>query len=64
MLLARIARTEVPADKLTFADRDPSYLDPAMRHTVFELDELNSFRGFAIHFYESYRPWRLSRQRR
>lgn len=64
VVLGRIARTEVPADKLTFADRDPSDLDTAMRHTVFELGELKSFRGFAIHSYESYRPWLLSRQKR
>lgn len=35
-----------------------------MRHTEFELDEQKSFRGFAIHSYESYRPWLLTRRRR
>ncbi len=49
--------TFVPSSKLTFADRSPREMQKVMEQTRKELLWLPSFGGFAIHSYESYRPW-------
>jgi hypothetical protein len=48
-------QVEVPAAKVTFANRDPLLLDRVMRATAEELDRYDSFAGFAIHHAQSYR---------
>ncbi|MBN1655231.1 MAG: hypothetical protein JXA30_15790 [Deltaproteobacteria bacterium] len=57
LILSQIEQTEVPADKLTFAHRKPSELYNVMDQLELELGHLDSFVGFALHCYESYRPW-------
>ena len=53
--------TAVPSSKLTFAEKNLGDLEDVIRETASELRRFPSFHGFAIHSYESYRPW-LERQ--
>ncbi len=50
-----------PAGKLTFQDLRPRDLERVMTQSARELRHIPSFIGFAIHSYESYRPWLLRR---
>jgi hypothetical protein len=49
--------TSVPSGKLSFADYSRSELETVIKQTTQELQQFESFYGFAIHSYESYRPW-------
>lgn len=53
----------VPSTKLTFAKKGLNDLETVIQQTKSELQKFSSFYGFAIHSYESYRPW-LERQMR
>ena len=57
LVLSQTHATPVPSTKLTFARKDLNDLETVMRQTKLELQNLSSFYGFAIHSYESYRPW-------
>ena len=57
VILRESRGTEVPSKKLSFAAYGRSELDVVMEHTALELQQFESFYGFAIHSYESYRPW-------
>ena len=48
-------RTDVPAEKITFANQDLESLRRVMRATAEEFRTFRSFAGFAIHHSESYR---------
>lgn len=54
-------RIEVSASRITFQDKTWEDLDAVMRKTAREFGRYKSFYGFAIHSYESFRPW-LARQ--
>lgn len=60
-VLSQVSRTEIPAEKQTFYNLGTDRLYSVMKHSMFELLYLNSFHGFAIHSYESYRPWLVQR---
>ncbi len=62
VVLSQIRSTPVPAAKLTFAEWSRNDLEEVIKQTASELDRFTSLHGFAIHSYESYRPW-LERQR-
>lgn len=47
----------VPASKLTFADKNTEDLKAVMMQAASEFQQLPSFYGFAIHSYESYSKW-------
>ena len=49
--------TNVPSGKLSFAGYNRSELEIVIGQTAVELQQFDSFYGFAIHSYESYRPW-------
>ena len=49
--------TDVPSGKLSFAGYGRSELEIVIEQTALELQQFESFYGFAIHSYESYRPW-------
>ncbi len=55
VILRESRATEVPSDKLSFARFGRSELDAVMENTALELQQFESFYGFAIHSYESYR---------
>jgi len=57
VVLAQSSETYVSATKLTFAQKDWIDLETVMQQTKSELQKFSSFYGFAIHSYESYRPW-------
>ena len=57
VILRESRSTEVPSGKLTFAAYGRSELDVVIEDTALELQQFESFYGFAIHSYESYRPW-------
>ncbi len=57
VILRESRATEVPSEKLTFAAYSRSELDVVIEDTALELQQFESFYGFAIHSYESYRPW-------
>lgn len=61
VVLSQIRSTPVPAAKLTFAEQRRNDLEEVMKQTASELHRFPSLHGFAIHSYESYRPW-LERQ--
>ena len=50
-------RVNVSAAKVTFDKKSRSELESTMREAATELSRYSSFLGFAIHSYESYRPW-------
>ena len=58
-ILHEMQSISVPASKLTFAGKKVSALTMVMRQAAAELQQFPSFHGFAIHSYESYRPWCL-----
>ena len=49
--------TAVPSGKLSFAGYSRSELEIVIEQTALEFQQFESFYGFAIHSYESYRPW-------
>ncbi len=55
--LGEIYRAVAPASKITFDTFPPERLHQVMRETARELLPYKRFAGFAIHSYESYRPW-------
>jgi hypothetical protein len=55
--LGEIFRATAPADKISFDTLTPEDLKRVMTQTKRELSPLKSFVGFAVHSYESYRPW-------
>jgi len=57
VILRESRATDVPSGKLTFAAYGRSELDVVIEDTARELQQFESFYGFAIHSYESYRPW-------
>ncbi|MCH8811079.1 MAG: hypothetical protein IID07_04555 [Gemmatimonadetes bacterium] len=57
VILRESRATSVPSSKLSFAGYSRSKLDAVIEQTTLELQQFESFYGFAIHSYESYRPW-------
>ncbi|MDA2938490.1 hypothetical protein MYX75_09540 [Acidobacteria bacterium AH-259-A15] len=57
ILLSQTHATSVPSAKLTFAKKSLEDLKEVMQQTASELLYFPSFCGFALHSYESYRPW-------
>ena len=57
VILRESRATSVPSNKLSFAGYSRAELETVMRQTALELQRFESFYGFAIHSYESYRPW-------
>ena len=57
VVLSQTDATSVPSTKLTFAKKGLKDLEKVMQQTKSELEKFSSFYGFAIHSYESYRPW-------
>lgn len=56
-VLRQINSINVPASKLTFETKKPGDLKDVMQESASEFMQYPSFYGFAIHSYESYRPW-------
>ncbi|MFH0799829.1 MAG: hypothetical protein V2A66_06570 [Pseudomonadota bacterium] len=56
-VLRQIRSIDVPASKLTFAGKKARDLKDVMQEVESEFIQYPSFYGFAIHSYESYRPW-------
>ena len=50
-------QVQVPSSKLTFNQKTLADLEEVMRNSEKEFCRFSSFQGFAIHSYESYRPW-------
>ena len=63
VVLGQTRATFVPSTKLTFAKKDLKDLEAVIQQTKSELQNFSSLYGFAIHSYESFRPW-LERQKR
>lgn len=57
VILREARATDVPSSKLSFARYSPSELKGVIEQTASELQQFESLYGFAIHSYESYRPW-------
>ncbi len=57
VILRESRATDVPSSKLSFARYGRSELEVVIEQTALELQEFESLYGFAIHSYESYRPW-------
>jgi hypothetical protein len=57
VILRESRATDVPSDKLSFARYSRSELEGVIEQTALELQQFESLYGFAIHSYESYRPW-------
>ena len=57
LLLHQTRQVQVPSSKLTFDQKKITDLEEVMRLSEKELCRFSSFHGFAIHSYESYRPW-------
>jgi hypothetical protein len=62
VILGQIHATLVPSTKLTFAKKNLKDLERVIQQTKSELQNFSSFYGFAIHSYESFRPW-IERQK-
>ncbi len=62
VILSQTHATPVPSTKLTFAKKRLKDLERVMQQTKSELQNFSSFSGFAIHSYESFRPW-IERQK-
>ncbi len=56
-VLVQTSAAWAPADKVTFVNRSVKDLADVVRQASTELMVWPSFTGFAIHSYESYRPW-------
>ncbi|MDH3376370.1 MAG: hypothetical protein OEQ39_05305 [Gammaproteobacteria bacterium] len=61
LLLRETRAIAVPSSKITFDRKTLQDLREVTRHTEGELRQFSSFQGFAIHSYESYRPWLIKR---
>lgn len=57
-LLGEVRVTHVPASKITFARKRPADLRAVMEQATAELLNFPAFVGYALHSYESYRPWK------
>ena len=57
VILRESRATDVPSSKLSFARHGRSELERVIEQTTLELQQFESLYGFAIHSYESYRPW-------
>jgi hypothetical protein len=57
VILRESRATDVPSGKLSFARYSRSELEDVIEQTALELQQFESLYGFAIHSYESYRPW-------
>ena len=57
LILRESRATALPSDKLSFARYSRSEIEAVIEQTALELQQFESFYGFAIHSYESYRPW-------
>lgn len=57
VILRESRATDVPSGKLSFARYSRSELERVIEQTALELQQFESLYGFAIHSYESYRPW-------
>ena len=57
VILRQSRATDVPSGKLSFARHSRSEFDAVIEQTALEFQQFESFYGFAIHSYESYRPW-------
>ena len=60
VVLTEARATEVSSSKLSFARYSRTELDVVMEQTALELQQFESLYGFAIHSYESFRPWLTS----
>lgn len=56
-------RIEVPSSRITFQEKTHLDLEAVMQKTAREFSRYPSFYGFAIHSYESFRPW-LEKQKK
>lgn len=61
-LLSQTRSVNVPSSKITFFAKTGRDLQDVMEEARREFSGFSSFLGFAIHSYESYRPW-VERQR-
>ncbi len=57
VILRESRATDVPSNKISFAQYGKSELEGVIEQTALELLQFESLYGFAIHSYESYRPW-------
>ncbi len=55
--LFQINRIEVPSSRITFQKKTLQELEAVMQKTSREFSRFSSFYGWAIHSYESFRPW-------
>jgi hypothetical protein len=63
MRLYQSQRIEVPATRITFHNMSRQDLGDVMQKTAREFSRYTSFYGFAIHSYESFRPWIEEREK-
>ncbi|MEW5909701.1 MAG: hypothetical protein AB1659_07880 [Thermodesulfobacteriota bacterium] len=62
--LAQTGKTFIPSTKLSFARKSIRDLHDVMKKAGSQFHEFASFRGFAVHYYESYRDlWAKETQR-
>ncbi len=47
--------TEIMLEKITFADRSIEHLEEVLDEVAYTFEEFQYFRGFAIHYYETYK---------
>jgi len=57
VVMGQTDATFVPSTKISFAKKDLKDLEVVIQQTKSELQNFSSFYGFAIHSYESFRPW-------
>lgn len=57
VVLSQTVRIDVPSSKITFSGRTEADLKDVMEGAHRELSVYPGFFGFAIHSYESYKPW-------
>jgi hypothetical protein len=62
LLLFQSSSIPVPASKITFFNKTRRDLERVIRQTAQEFARYKSFAGFALHSYQSLRPW-LERQK-
>jgi hypothetical protein len=56
-------RIEVPSSRITFQEKTRQEFDAVIEKTAREFSRYSSFYGFAIHSYESFRPWLEKRKK-
>jgi len=61
-ILSQTFAAEAPSSKVSFSHWPAERLKRVIEETARELADVPSFAGFALHSYESYRPW-LSAER-